>query len=453
VTVRPDLLDEQPQSRDAERAVLGAVLNQSAAWYRLGDLTADDFCRDSNDVIFAAMALMVEERIEIDALTLAHELRKRGQLELVGGMAYIASLLNSAPDVANVETYAAIVVRMAKKRAQIKLGNQLMRDGADLETEPEDVAAAAIAALSPQATREDAQARPLAEVLSETYDAMQALRERNLGVAMTCGWSELDEMKVFTPTFAVTGAPTKHGKSAWMVALANGLARNGYPTAIISLESSKRELALRHTASFTQIPHSRVRDWRTFSDADYAKVASCRSATSRLPIYLTRGLRTAEDIALELRRMKSVYGIRAAFIDYIQLVDLKRKVDNREERLAEVAKLFLETAIEYEVHVNALSQLRDEAGKDGARLSVSDLAYAKAIGKSARIVGLFQRPGKANHNGGRKECEVDWQIEANNEDRTNDFTAHFDEVTQTFAEGTCEQNDCRSLRVAQRALL
>lgn len=444
-----------PQSPDAERAVLGSILINQNAFYRVANLTDADFSKDAHQIIYRAMCLMVEEGIPLESFLLKTELAKRGLLDAVGGVEYISSLLDTVPDIANVERYAKVVERMSKKRAGVKAGNALMRASLDPESEPEEVAAAAMASLSTQATREDAQARPLIEVLGETYDAMESLRERNLSVSLTSGWKELDDHKVFASTLSITGAPTKHGKSASMVSIAYDIARHHQPTAIFSLESSNREIALRHTSMMTKIPHSRVRDWRTFSERDYGSVADCRRATGKLPLYLTRGLRTVEDMATEIRRLKMVHGLRAVFIDYLQLAETKRYIQSREERLTEVAKVLLDVANDDDVHISALSQLNETSLDDGRRLTIGDLAYAKQMAKTARIVNLFYRPGKANPAGGKKQCLVDWQIEANNEDRTNDFTAHFDEVTQTFAEGTCEQNDCRSLRTGaiQRTLV
>lgn len=441
--------EPMPSEPDAERAILGGVVmsQRNQAWFRLGGLSEPDLFSDANRLIFRTMAIMVEEAIPIDLMTLKVELERQGLLAMIpGGTAYIAALTDTVPDIANIERYVAIVLRASKKRAQIIAGNQLIRDGFDPTGEPEDAAAAAIASLGRVTTKEDAQARPLYEVLSEVYARQRDLRDRNVSIALTTGWPMLDSHKVFTPTLWVCGSPTKHGKSAWMGSMADGLARNGHPTAIFSLESTVTELSLRHTAMVTAIPHSRVRDWRTFSEADFSKVNDCHKLSARKPIYLTRAIRTAEDIALEIRRLKAVHGIQAAFVDYMQLVDLKRKVDSREERLAEIAKLLLEVAIDCEVTVMALSQLREGAGKDGARFSVDDLAYAKAIGKSARGVLLFHRPKKMDPNSEHSICHVAFSIEANNEDRTNDFTAHLDETTQRFTEGDCEHNDCRRLR-------
>ena len=443
-----------PSAPDAERSLLGAIIIRNEVYYRVPNIKADSFSRDENRAIFEAITYLIEvEHVGVDAVTIATELTRRGNLDLVGGFAYVSSLIDVVPDVANASQYGATIERMAKKRANLIAGNALMRASLQLVSEPEEDAAMAMTALSPQTTREDAQARPLAEVLAETYDAMDGLRKRGESLAMECvGWPTLNEYKIFTPSLFVTGGPTKTGKSSLMLAFARGLAANGHPVAIFSLESSARELSLRHIAAVTDIPHRFVRDWRTFDDSNFTRVAECRKSAAKTPIFLTQNMFDVEAIVMEVRRLKVMHGLKAVFVDYIQNVSTKRRVDNREERLHEISKTLLATAIEQGVHVHALSQLADGAD-DADHLTVRHLAYAKSIAKSARGVLLFRRPKVQNPRASEKSCYVDFSIAANNEERTlNYFEAHFCEITQRFGEGTCEQNDCRSLRSVERKL-
>lgn len=444
--VPPDLSVPMPSAVDAERAVLGSVLILNASLYRVtGIVSAADFYNDANRTIFTAMATLAEEGTPIETLTVAAELRRTGQLELCGGVGYISSLMDQVPNIAQVELYAAMIAKEAKKRALVTLGNRLMREGLDAETEPEAIAADALASLGQQATREDRQARPLVTVLTEAYEAQEALRKADRSSALACGYPLFDEHKVFSPTLVVAGAPSKGGKTALAVNLAYGLARNGHRNVIATLESSPRQLGLRYTSMRTGVPHSYLRDWRVLSDANFAKIAQCRVESAKLGIFMSRGPRTAEDIVLELRRLKAVEGIECAFVDYIQLVDLRRRLD-REERLSEVSQLFLATAIDLGITIFAFSQLNEDrpASRSSNLLSIGDLAYAKAIGKSARVVVLFQRPKASDPNDTHPDCFAFAQIAANNEERTHPgFEMHFTETTQRWGEGGCKDNECR----------
>ncbi|HTD82531.1 MAG TPA: DnaB-like helicase N-terminal domain-containing protein, partial [Gemmatimonadaceae bacterium] len=129
-----------PQSSDAERAVLGSILINNHAFYRvIGTIDTDDFFKDAHRTIFATMRRMAERSQEIETLTLKEELAKNALLDQAGGVAYLSSLLDSVPDVANVERYARIVKEKSTLRRLIVMGNSVMRAALDAPGEPEEV--------------------------------------------------------------------------------------------------------------------------------------------------------------------------------------------------------------------------------------------------------------------------------------------------------------------------
>ena len=129
-----------PQSPDAERAVLGSILINNHAFYRvIGTIDTDDFFKDAHRTIFATMRRMAEQSREIEPLTLKEELAKHAQLDQVGGVAYVSSLLDMVPDVANVERYAQIVKEKSMLRRLIIMGNSVMRAALDAPSEPGEV--------------------------------------------------------------------------------------------------------------------------------------------------------------------------------------------------------------------------------------------------------------------------------------------------------------------------
>src|SRR4051812_26893007 len=129
-----------PQNPDAERAVLGSILLSSNAFYRvISTVDTEDFFKESNRQIFSAMRDLAEQSRPIDTLTVKEELAKRGQLESLGGAAYVASLTDMVPDIANVERYARIVKEKSTLRRLIIMGNSVMRAALDTPNEPADV--------------------------------------------------------------------------------------------------------------------------------------------------------------------------------------------------------------------------------------------------------------------------------------------------------------------------
>jgi replicative DNA helicase len=399
------------------------------------------------------MARLAEERKEIDLLTLREELSRDAQLEQVGGTAYIASLVDGIPDIANVERYAHIVADKARLRALVVEGNAIMRAALDHDADADAIVADAMAALGPQATKQDHQAVPLHEALGRAHSRQEELARSGGSIALLCGiFPTLDKLKFFGRTLVAIEAPSKHAKSGMMVELANGFADQGYAAAMFSLEDNEHEISLRHSSARTGIAHSSMRDWADWREyhADYyTKVAECRSDASRKTIFLADGLHSVEAITLEMRRLKAMHSIDAVLIDYVQEIETRQRIQNREERLAEICRVLRKTAVELGVCCVVLSQI-DEVGweKRGyGPLHMSDFAHAKLIGKIARGTLAFHRPRKVKPDDSHPICFALMQVIANNNERTHDgFEGHFDEVTQQWGEGDCEANNCRTLR-------
>lgn len=437
----------QPQNPEAERAVLGSCLLSPTAIHRItGIVSTADFYKDSNSVIFGAMSALVEDGTPIDLMTLRFELQRIGLFDHVGGLAYLTSLVDHVPNIAQVELYAAMVAREAKKRVLVKLGNKLMQDSLEPDAEPEDLAAGALAALGAQATRPDAQARPFAEVLSFALEAQEQRRTGKLDeIALRSGYAGLDKVRAIKRSLVVMGAPSEAGKTCHFVNLWDGLASNAHPTLFLTLESTPTEVALRWASMKAGIKHGIMQDWKLMQDGDFFRLAQARAGISRAPMFISRSLRSIEDIYHECQRLKAMEGLDAVLIDYIQLVRMKSGPRDREERFAEIAQTMLEMSIDLGIGVIAASQVRDDWQKrDSGRLVKEDLKYARAIAETARVVTMFHRPrtlDKANNNIGW--CEVLYQVEKNSENRTEDIPMHMNEATQRFTDGDCAANGCR----------
>jgi replicative DNA helicase len=133
-----------PQNPEAERSVLGSILIDASSFYRVvGILHAEDFYRDGHRVIFSAIQNLAEQSREIDLLTIREELSRTAQLEQAGGPAYVSSLVDGIPDIANVERYARIVKEKSTLRRLVLMGNQMMRSAMDAPGDPGEVLGAA----------------------------------------------------------------------------------------------------------------------------------------------------------------------------------------------------------------------------------------------------------------------------------------------------------------------
>lgn len=455
-----------PQNPDAERAVLGSILLNAAVLYRVPTLSAHDFFSEVNQLVFTAIANLEADRQPIDTLTIRDELKRMSRLDDVGGASYIASLTDMVPDIANCERYAAIVQEKAVLRALVIQGNKIMRAALESGAESQVIAAEALTALGKHATAEDDQSRPLVEVLHEACEAQERRRQGlQDDIALVTGaYPILDSYRALKRSFVLLGAPSEHGKTAALVNLGAALADHGYRGVLFTLESTPEELALRYASMRGSIPHSYMQDWRVMSAQNFERLAMVQKLAAKANLRLTRKVRTVEGIYRECQRLKATEGLDFALIDYVQIVRLGQRFENREERFAEIGQALLDMSLELGIMVLAASQVTDDWKKrDTGRLVKEDIKYARALAETARVVMLFHRPRCADKtNEAYPWCEVKWQVEKNNENRTADIVdrdgkslMHFAEDLQQLREGTCEDNDCPRVRNqnAQRTLV
>lgn len=444
-----------PQNPEAERSLLGSILINNAAFFRVSALVAvEDFFKDAHRLIFAAITTLSLAGRPVDLITLKGDLLAAHQLEQVGGSAYISSLVAGIPDIANVETYAEIVREAAARRRLIVLGNEIMRRALDIGGDlTSEIATDALAKLSTSATSEDSQAKPLRVIVLAAHKEASERWDSKEGVGLTTGFAHLDFAAAIRRTFMVLAAPSNHGKTSFMIGLADALARHGYSALIASLESRELEIGRRWISMESQVPHPRVQDYAKASAeqsmVDQRRIIDAINVTSDRRMFITRKVRTIDAFYAECRRIQTVHGLDVAFIDYLQLMaDSKTDEKHMERIMAGVAQRCLEIAIDLNICVLGLSQLNADAEKrPGGRIHQGDVKWSKAITEQARGFIAFQRPAardKADKT--LRPCQTLFQIEKMNEGIGGvDYEWHFDGPTQTFREGDCEENDCRSL--------
>lgn len=435
-----------PQAIEAERAILASVLIDNRAYYRVQGLRPEDFFRDVHRTLWTHVQAIMASGAAVDLLTLKASLGL--QLGRVGGSSYITGLLDPIPDMTNVEQYAELVTRAASLRRIITAANEAMQAAMSGEDEPEVIASGMIASLTSTATADDSRARPMAEAVRDAYAEAQRRHDDNRTLAFTTGLAELDAYQVIRPTFIAVASPSNHGKTAFAVNLAEGLATHGHPTLFCTLESTAEEIVWRDASAQSGVSHSRVRDWRRLEADDFRALAEFERHCAKLPIYLSRGLRSVDAIYAECRRLKSTVGLDAVVVDYVQLLRIANGPRDREERMALIASRLLEMAIDMNVAVIATSQVnKDRVTRESGRLQLNDLKYAAAIGEAARVVLAFQRPYADDPKSEHPPCYVAFQIAKNNEGRTGDYAMHFNERTQKFADGDCAANRCHRAQI------
>jgi replicative DNA helicase len=399
-----------PQNPDAERAVLGSILINNNAFYRVVSLLGtEDFFKDPHRAIFATMHTLAEQSREIDLLTLKEELGKRSQLESVGGAAYISSLADGIPDVANVERYARIVKEKSMLRRLIVMGNSVMRAAFDAPNEPADVMNIAERSLYEIAEGSiDKGFVGLDRITRSNMAAIEQLQHAGkLITGIPTGYDRFDE---FTSGFQnqeliIIAARPSMGKTSFMMNIAEAIAiadREGQPRAplhklysvgVFSLEMSKEQIGLRMLSSEAGVSNQLIRagmlserNWRDLADA------SARLAKAKIYVDDTPGIDVME-LRAKARRLKMEAGLDLVMVDYLQLMAVKGRVESRNQEISQISRGLKAVAKELNLPLISLSQLsrRPEQRTGDHRPQLADLRESGSIEQDADLVAFIYR--------------------------------------------------------------
>lgn len=399
-----------PQSPDAERAVLGSILINNNAFYRVVSLIdSEDFFKDAHRSVFASMRALAEQSREIDLLTLKEELGKRSQLDHVGGSAYISSLVDGIPDVANVERYARIVKEKSMLRRLVVMGNSVMRAALDPPNEAAEVLNIAERSLYEIAEGTiDKGFVGLDRITRQNMTAIEQLQ--HAGKLLTGIPTGYDRFNEFTSGFQpqdliIIAARPSMGKTSFMMNIAEAIAipdRNGQPrmgsprlhsVGVFSLEMSKEQIGLRILSSESGVSNHLIRagmlserNWRDLAEA------SARLAKAKIYVDDTPGLDVME-MRAKARRLKMEAGLDMVMVDYLQLMSVKGKIESRNQEISQISRGLKAVAKELNVPLVSLSQLsrRPEQRTGDHRPQLADLRESGSIEQDADLVAFIYR--------------------------------------------------------------
>ena len=399
-----------PQSTDAERAVLGSILINNNAFYRvLGTIDTADFFKDSHRTIFGAMRLLAEQSREIDLLTLKDELARRALLDQVGGSGYISSLVDGIPDVANVERYAKIVKEKSTLRRLIVMGNSVMRAALDAPSESGEVLSIAEKSLYEIAEgNTDKGFVALDKITKTNMGAIEQLHGTgSLVTGIPTGYDRFNEMTSgFQPQdLIIIAARPSMGKTTFMMNIAEAIAipdRSGQPrgsvnrlhsVGVFSLEMSKEQIGLRILSSESGVSNHLIRsgmlserNWRDLAEA------SARLAKGKIYIDDSPSMDIME-MRAKARRLKMEASLDIIMVDYLQLMSVKGKTESRNQEISQISRGLKQIAKELNLPLVSLSQLsrRPEQRTGDHRPQLSDLRESGSIEQDADLVCFIYR--------------------------------------------------------------
>lgn len=403
-----------PHSLEAEKSVLGAVL----VHHQLVDdamhvLHPDDFYRDAHRRIFAAMVELAERKLPIDIVLLKEELGRRGDLDEVGGPAYLASMTDGVPRSMNVAHYAGIVREKARLRALIFAANEILTDAYAAE-DPVDklIADADRRLLDVQRITMSGRTIDIRDGLTSLLAAVDdRIANRGTLIGVDTGFKSLNDLTFGWQAgdLVVIAARPSIGKTTFAVNSATVPLLAGRRAAMFSLEMRRRQLEFRLLSALSGVPLTRIISGYLMS-LDYPKLAQAMGQMGEMSFAIDdrTGLRV-EDIRGTCRRLRAERGLDLVIIDYVQQMagSLEART-TRNEQVTDISRRLKAMADELSVPVLLLSQLsRANEKRADPRPRLSDLRESGALEQDADIVVFLHR---ANHRaGGVTECIVEKQ--------------------------------------------
>ncbi|WP_419162085.1 replicative DNA helicase [Candidatus Palauibacter sp.] len=383
-----------PWSEEAELSVLGAMLiDGDAVAVALEHVDDAAFYREGNRRIFRAMVRLYGRGDVIDAVTLADELKTAGELDAVGGMAYVAQLVDAVPTAANISYHCRILRDKSVLRRLISSATEIIQDAYEAPAgevdETLDRAEQRIFEIA-QAEERGSFIR-IKEVLRSTMDRIDELT-RNPGsiTGVASGFSELDRMTAgFQPAdlIVLAGRPSM-GKTALALNIAQHTAIDeDVPVAIFSLEMSRDSLVQRMLCAESKVDSSRVRTGRLSTD-DFTRLARGAGHLNTAPIWIddSPGISPIE-LRAKVRRLHAEVGLGLVVLDYLQLMSGGGRAENRQQEISAISRSLKGIAKEVGVPLLALSQLsRAPEQREGNRPRLSDLRESGAIEQDADVV-------------------------------------------------------------------
>lgn len=388
-----------PHSIEAERSVLGAILIENTAINRAQEILREgDFYREPHRKIFKVMNDLSERTTAIDTVTVKEELSRAGELDAVGGPAYIASLIDGVPRSANIEYYARIVKEKAILRSLIEAGGRIVSTAYEASQEPDDILDE-----SERLIFQIAQDRlragfvPMKVVADQSLKTIEQLAERReLVTGLPTGYKLLNEYTsgLQPADLVILAGRPGMGKTSLALNIAQNVAMQAArKVGIFSLEMTREQLFLRMLTGLARIDSHMLRTGRLTKD-QWKELIQAFGKLATAPVFIddSAGL-TVLEMRAKSRRLKLEQGLDLIVIDYMQLIRSRSRFENRNQEMSEISRSLKELAKELSVPVIALSQLSrapEQRGERG-RPQLSDLRESGAIEQDADVVLLLYR--------------------------------------------------------------
>jgi replicative DNA helicase len=356
-----------------------------------------DFYRPNHQIIYGTILDLYGKGEPADAVTVAAELGRIGELSRIGGANYLHTLVSMVPTAANANYYGRIVREQAILRRLVEAGTRIVSMGYGGQGDVDDMvdrAQAEVYDVTDRRTAEDYV--PLRDIMGDTLNEIEAISNRGGEmVGVPTGFTDLDALTngLHPGQLIILAARPAIGKSTLGVDIARTASiKHGLTSVIFSLEMSRNEIVMRLLSAEAQVPLHHMRAG-TMSDADWAKLAGKMGVVSEAPLFIDDSPNmTLMEIRAKCRRLKQRHDLRLVVVDYLQLMTSGKKVESRQQEVSEFSRSLKLLAKELEVPVIAISQLnRGPEQRTDKRPMLSDLRESGSLEQDADMVVLLHR--------------------------------------------------------------
>jgi replicative DNA helicase len=393
----------QPQAKEFEEAVLGALMLEKDAYSVVSDiLRPESFYDKIHETIFSSIQDLAIQQKPIDMLTVVEQLKKRGELDQVGGAFYIAQLTGKVVSAAHLEYHARIIAQKHLARELIHFTSSVASKAFDESNDVDDLmqeAESQLFEISQRNLKKDVQ--QIDPIIKEAISLIQLAANRSDGLSglpsgfrlldkITSGWQNSD--------LIIIAARPAMGKTAFVLSMAKSMAvESNIPVALFSLEMSNVQLVNRLIVNVCQIPGSKIKNGQ-LEQHEWKQLDIKIKDLYNAPIFVddTPSLSVFE-LRTKARRLVREHGIKCIIIDYLQLMNASgMNFGSREQEVSTISRSLKGLAKELNIPIIALSQLNrgveSRVGHEGKRPQLSDLRESGAIEQDADMVCFIHRP-------------------------------------------------------------
>ena len=392
-----------PVSMEAERSILGAILLDNSLYDQAAEnLTPDDFSLDAHRRVYSRMRDLQESGRPVDMITLVEELDRRKEVEAIGGVAYLSSLIDGVPDRPSIEHYVRIVRNKALLRGLINLSQNAIAEAIEHSDEAEEVLGRAEQAIFQLSENRIGQGfMNIPSIIKGSFGSLEELYARGQEITgLATHYTLLDKLTsgLQPSDLIIIAARPSMGKTALAMNIAeNAAVLDGKVVGVFSLEMSREALLMRMLASHAQVDSKDLRQgFLTKEDMRKLTRATEQLSHSKLWIDDSPGLSVSE-MRAKARRLRQTEGLDLLIVDYLQLMSAVpiggKRFENRTQEVSAISRGLKALAKELKVPVVALSQLSRAPESRGGdhRPQLSDLRESGSIEQDADVVAFIFR--------------------------------------------------------------